>query len=125
MALWLIPFIPCFMGKDAPWCWSLSSADTTQIVKSLLATPTSLEAITNASAQADSSWDSLQSDLEDFRRQFSALSRALYILESQPTSGLAAMSETEIDSYLAGLEARMSTTMVTVATSVGATRISV
>jgi hypothetical protein len=118
MALWLIPFIPCFMGKDAPWCWSLASADTTQIVKSLLTAPTSLEAMANASAQANSSWDSL----EDFRTQFSAISRALYILESQPTDGLAAMSEAELDSYLAGLEAPAPTTMLTIATSVGATR---
>jgi hypothetical protein len=117
MALWLIPFIPCFMGKDAPWCWSLASADTTQIVKTLLTAPTSLEAMANASAQANP-----QSDFEDFRRHFEAISRALSILESQPTSGLAAMSETELDSYLADLEAPAPTTMLTVATSVGATR---
>jgi hypothetical protein len=38
------------------------------------------------------------------------------------TSGLAAMSEVELDGYLAGLEKRVSTTMVTVATTVGAMR---
>jgi hypothetical protein len=122
MALWLIPFIPCFTHKDAPWCWSLASADTTQIVKSLLTAPTSLEALTNASAQPNPPWFPLESDFNDFRRQFNAIYRAISILENQPANGLAGMSDVELDAYLAGLEAGVSTTMVTVATSVGATR---
>jgi hypothetical protein len=46
-----------------------------------------------------------------------ALSKALSIIASQPTPGLAAMSEAELDSYLAGLGAPEPTTMLTVATS--------
>jgi hypothetical protein len=82
---------------------SVLSADTAEIVKAMVAPAT-------ANAGVDQP-HRLQPEQE------SALSKAFSIIRSQPTPGLAALSEAELDSYLAGLEAPVPTTMLTITTS--------
>jgi hypothetical protein len=85
---------------------SVLSAGTAQIVKAMIAPATPV--IGNAGVDQP---PRLQPEQE------SALSKAFSIVMTQPTPGLAALSEAELDSYLAGLDAPVPTTMLTVATS--------
>jgi hypothetical protein len=119
---WLpfIPLIPpiihtvCLLTKPLeipnPWCNDVLSANTAQIVKALVAPA----APVMANAGLDQPYR-LQPEQEI------AISKALSIIASQPTPGLASLSEAELDSYLAGLEDPVPTTMLTVATSVPTT----
>jgi hypothetical protein len=115
---WL-PFVPlispiitslCLLTRPLdipnPWCKEVLSANTAQIVKALVAPATPVMANVGLDQP-----HRLQPEQE------SALIKALSIIASQPTPGLAALSEAELDSYLAGLEPPVPTTMLTVATS--------
>jgi hypothetical protein len=85
---------------------SLLSADTAQIVKAMIAPATPV--LENAGVDQP---QRLQPEQE------SALSKAFSIVMTQSTPGLVAFSEAELDNYLAGLDAPVPTTMLTVATS--------
>ncbi|KAG9566713.1 hypothetical protein KCU71_g4264, partial [Aureobasidium melanogenum] len=100
----------CYLSNliDAPlpWCASGASADTNQIVKALVAT--SKLGVANSNIA--------EGGIEQPYAE-SPLAKALQIIQSQPFPGLTALSEEELDKFLAGLEAPKLTTMLTVPVS--------
>ena len=102
-------FLTNLLDIPNPVCSAADSANTAQIIRALTAAPAPIMA--NGVNIKSPSPLGLQLPQE------SALSRALSILASQPTPGLAELSDAELERYIAGLDAPEPTTMLTVATS--------
>lgn len=97
-----------FKWHHNPWCASIRGQDKNEIAKALLMAPVSAPAMTTIEGAQEVPYR-LQPEEE------SALFEALAMIVSIP--GLTTMSEVELDSYLAGLDAPEPTTMLTVATN--------
>ncbi|KAG9604760.1 hypothetical protein KCU77_g4725, partial [Aureobasidium melanogenum] len=100
----------CYVGNliniPMPWCPGGNSGDTNQIVKALVAT-SKLGAANSKIAEGGIEQPYAESPL----------AKALQIIQSQPSPGLTALSEEELDKFLAGLENPKPTTMLTVPVS--------
>ncbi|KAH0029080.1 hypothetical protein KCU78_g3458, partial [Aureobasidium melanogenum] len=99
-------YVANIIGLPLPWCPGGNSGDTNQIVKALVATSKLGAANSNIA----------QGGIEQPYAE-SPLTKAIQIIQSQPFPGLTALSEEELDKFLAGLEAPKATTMLTVPVS--------